>query len=76
MSHEVKSRFHDHKCSLTSYSYHITGSVDFALLDEDLCYECGLDTSDETNWSKLIICDGETAHCSHPNDSLLKMIVS
>jgi hypothetical protein len=35
------------------------GSVDFALLDEDLCYECGLDTSDEANWSKLIICDGK-----------------
>jgi hypothetical protein len=34
------------------------GSVDFALLDEDLCYECGLDTSDEANWSNLIICDG------------------
>jgi hypothetical protein len=33
------------------------GSVDFALLDEDLCYECGLDTTDESNWDSLIICD-------------------
>lgn len=48
------------------------GSVDFALLDEDLCYECGLDTSDVTNWSNLIICDSKIhffLYCSLSHDS-------
>lgn len=33
------------------------GSVDSAALDEDICYQCGLDTTDESNWSSLVICD-------------------
>ncbi len=35
------------------------GSVDSGVLDEDLCYECGIDTKDlpPESWSSLIICD-------------------
>jgi hypothetical protein len=38
------------------------GSVNSGMLDEDICYECGLDTTGESDWSKLLICekcDGE-----------------
>ena len=33
------------------------GSVDTGALDEDVCFWCGRDTSDEPNWDSLVICD-------------------
>ena len=33
------------------------GSVDSAVLDEDICFHCGKATTDEADWSSLIICD-------------------
>jgi hypothetical protein len=33
------------------------GSVDSAILDENICYECGKETSHKKYWNKLILCD-------------------
>jgi hypothetical protein len=33
------------------------GSVDYPLLDEDICLCCGLETKEE-EWSKILLCDG------------------
>jgi hypothetical protein len=33
------------------------GSVDSGLLDENVCYECGLNTLQQANWNDLILCD-------------------